>query len=160
MAAGFPGAHPGSGSRCRSGRPWLLPEGAGRDVGLVVSGRIEGLGLDEGDLVSSKSTQDVFEERRADPLVALVVSHSDPEDLGRARRPVLDHGEADHAVVFRDDPAVVCVEVAGDLVGHIVGEEIGQPVNDRLACLQVLRGGESHAHGGALSLSERATVAL
>jgi hypothetical protein len=45
----------------------VLPEGAGRDVGLVASGRIEGLGLDEGDVVSSEGTEDVFEERRADP---------------------------------------------------------------------------------------------
>ena len=29
-----------------------------------------------------------------------------------------------------------CVEVVGDLVGHIIGEEIGQPANDRLACLR------------------------
>ena len=65
----------------------VLPEGAGRDVGLVFSGRIEALGLDEGNVVRSKSAEDVFEERRANPLVPLVVSHGEPKDLGGSRRP-------------------------------------------------------------------------
>ena len=35
----------------------VLPECAGRDVGLVVSGRIEGLGFDEGDVVAARASR-------------------------------------------------------------------------------------------------------